>query len=751
MIADLPQDFIDALANPLRKPVQLAKFYLGDETYALSDIQIDIDGFSYNSWVESWGTLQDNSSIENLFGNKALEIRTGNITLIVCSETRDFINAFITYGIENTQVDLLQWFDGLASPPQVIDSFVCQDPITISEGSMLFSIDLVSTLAKSNRVLVPSSQNKSSAPVIVGTVSDVPLVSLNTGVYATLTEAIDSSFTGNVTCSHLDNMPNSGTILIDEEELQYDGKTPDSLNIISRGLNSTSSLPHKSLAMAALKGTSFSYSVSKGPVTSITNVNSSGIVIDGANISVNSDPATITFWQWPPSKVIDVEGANSGTPSELIIEDITTATTHGLSSSSIHIPDGYGEDYIFGYVNDIKPTHKDPDIQYKVSVRFKYVVSSLSNGATLRVKLGFSNKEIPVNHMDMLALNYSEVYSSVSPETGTVSVYPPLNTLIEKNVSFLTSHLDELLAGYPYWNFGVDFLIEGDGSPSAYYQTFNPVFTLEYWTKAEGGGGSVERRRVAYEDVRCTVIGELGATVTPSDFVADLISRYSEASPQLDSDSFLIAHDQYVSEAYFFNGILPPEIRLHEAIKLALYEGMGRLKYNQGKIKYLSYIEDDDLNIDKNIIEDNVFLRSKAIEHYSTDFIKNNITVKFDYDQKKGVYLGTINKASTTSITRFGIIDEIRELSLITSSSVAEMHAIRMLRFLEVPPAIYSVKVFMSDGYQLEKGDKVSVKNFLTNTGFIKGNILSINREFGQGKSKKINMYEIIITHFVTL
>ena len=64
------QEFMDAVNSTSRKPVQLAIFYLPLNTYYLSDRNIGIlQGLAndYGPWVEDWGTLKDNTNINNLF------------------------------------------------------------------------------------------------------------------------------------------------------------------------------------------------------------------------------------------------------------------------------------------------------------------------------------------------------------------------------------------------------------------------------------------------------------------------------------------------------------------------------------------------------------------------------------------------------------------------------------------------------------------------------------------------------------
>jgi len=91
MLTNLPSDFRRELASKSRRPVQLAVFRVGTHIYRLADQPVTIKGAMFSPWVESWGDLVDNSSIEALFGGTSLGIRTCNITVIISPKTNDFI------------------------------------------------------------------------------------------------------------------------------------------------------------------------------------------------------------------------------------------------------------------------------------------------------------------------------------------------------------------------------------------------------------------------------------------------------------------------------------------------------------------------------------------------------------------------------------------------------------------------------------------------------------------------------------
>jgi len=737
MLKNLPQDFLDNLLKKERKPVQLCTFTIAGKHYFLSDIDIIVDSKRYKPWVESWGELVDNSSIESLFGGQTIGFRTCNLAIIKSAETSAFINALFNNGVENTKVSLYQWFVGMSGAPVLIDTFVVQDPISLSERSMLLELELVSPLAAGDRRLYPVKEMEELYPVVVGQAFNLPLIDMKTGASATLGQDLKYNQTGWVAFDIHENMPATGTLIIDEEKVHYSSKSDKQLKIDKRGVSGTVKRPHSPNALAVIVGTKFKYAVCCGAVASIDHIKSDGIAVTGGVPTVTTNPAFITFAQWPPNIGISNGRTHTPTPVEIPFLDENQATFEGLIGSGIPffgtaatITSGFAGKYVHKI-----PVSSQVNSLYQVTAKVRYRVYGLAEGTKVRVMFGYSDSSIlPTSLSHIISISQTELTQDqvaiceVQINCGKLS-YNQLQNYTGTN-----------------WHFHMSFEIFGDGTnpPSATVILWEPLFIVDYSVVGTPPAIPQEKIRTFVNNVTCHAIASHGKNITPPALIKYLIQSYSNSV--VDNADFTTEDARYKAKYYFLNGMFPSGIYLHEAIRIVLKEGLGRLRYNQGKIQFISYIDDNDSRIDYNMHEDNVYLRSKNIEHYSTDNIINNVTVSYGLQQDTGAYEGEVTKADSASISKFGRKDESRELALVSTSSVATKHVDQMLRVMSKSPEVMSFDTFLNAGYRLEKGDKVSVKSFLNSSHTITGNVLSITRKFGQGKNNQMNAVRVMLT-----
>ncbi len=745
MITGLPADFTAALASTRRKPVQLAKITVDTTDYYVGDKYTVVDGHTYEPWVESWGELVDNSEIENLFGGQSLGIRTCNITLIVSAASKAFVLDFIGAGIENTRVELYQWFAGMTSPPVLIDKFICQDPISISEGSMLFSIDLVSPLAGSNRTLCATAAGENLLPIVIGSVEGLPLIDMDSAPTVRLAQDLKFDEGGWVDFEMDDRWPTTGTMQIDEEHISYTGKSDTQIYIGARGvITGGIARPHSIGALAyniSESGLSYEYHVCAGPVSLIDNVTHNGVPIPVSYFtSIVGNPAFVRFNDPPILSTAPGRASSVDVVSHTAYEgySVQSGMIDGITYHPLSVGYGTGEanrlpDLLnpaitwrgcYGYVPRTNIPHSPADIQFKVTL---LVTAALTSGDPVDVYVGTALQSVG-----------SPLPGDVTVEGGvTVSVPGLESEVIEVVLGTYTRQ--EII--------DLDYFVAFYTDPTAGVSEFIVLAEYKYEYQTEENYTPEEMVTTYITDMRCDVTGILGADVTPPELVQTLIQDSGTGSV-VDSADFAAEITRYSAGGYYFNGILPAGIKTHEAIKEALTQGLGRLKYNQGEIQFLSYFDDDDTVIDKEITTlDNVRLRSRSIENYSTDNIKNDITVLYDYDVVTGAYTEKVEADNPQSINRFLRKYDTRELSLISDSAVATRHVNRMLAFLKDAPSVFSIYVYLPDGYVLEKGDKIHIPDFLTDS-ILQGNILSITRTFGQGKNEQMNIFKLMISHY---
>jgi hypothetical protein len=932
MITNFPQDFLDELIKTSRKPVQLMEFILPDETFYLSDKVVGIlDGLlhDYQPWVESWGTLSDNTALSNVLEGDSLEIRSATITLIVSPVSRTFVKKLFQSGVENTKVNLYQWFPGVASGPQLIDVFVCQDPISFSEASMLLNIDLVSPLMATNPYLWPEVAGMETQPVVIGKATGMPLKNLQTTQVTKLAQDITFGATGNIFIDNGVGFQASGVVSIDSEDLAYDYITASVINITARAQNGTTARPHYRGGLVVPYGGIFDYAICSGPVATVDHLLGNGeAYLNPVTFFPSSNPVIARFTGRPPW--LRVEPGAGGDP---IVPDPVTSTEYGGAteanysapasspSGNINSPSGlatmaitqstgggpgsftkygttsytnnlginnyqkiggslqtYGDgslwsksgvfgNIIDGAIGSVDVKYGHNDTAYgnitaaSVTVVFGVgsdIIQSHSKLRVILVSAGGATTTLQEWDIDGLSRVFGDGYVppwynasftyNISVSTfallADTRIRIELENIHSKTAAEYSTTADRTTVDLNYITWNISYFIPSGviPDPSQEYvskfnydksslgslsnvtaivrvaftltnstcnlkivkrSTTNPADDVSLWS-ASGATGSIgvtnytfnlgsmswaalaalrigvyhqitgpdtegvtraistafyyvqwvityqpgdiptpDELRVVYaDDMVCDVTSLMGADPTPPEVVKYLIDNNSESGQYIDTVDFNLAHAQYENVSYYLNGVLDANTRLHEGLKTVLGEGMCRLLFNQGKIKLLSYFDQEDPEVDYEVSLDDVQLRSRRTDNQPTEQIRNDVTIMHSRNYLDDVYNEKINLSDAESIAKFQLKDYRRELRLINSAYVANLYAERILRIYSKPTSIYSFNMFLA-AYLLEKGDRISIRTFLDPRFTSTGHILSLRRTFGQGKNQKINTINI--------
>ncbi len=332
MITGLPADIQAQIDSKSRKPIQLLQFHLPDAVFYLSDIAVGkgqgLDN-DYQPWIESWGTLRDNTNLTNVFEGNSLEIRSGTITLLSSNVSSTFVKLLFQAGVENIRVILLQWFGDITSPPIEIDTMVCQDPISLKEASMLLKIDIVSVLMKANPYLWENPPGVEPQPIVVGKAVGMPLKNLQTARVTAISEDIPSNFTtdpydpwiGTIFIENGVGFEASGIVSIDSEDMAYDTVTASSITITSRAQNSTALRPHLRGALMCPYGAVYDYVICSGPVASVDNLlGNSEAYVNDVELFPGQDPVIARFTGRPPwLKVSPGQGGDPIQPPDVTL------------------------------------------------------------------------------------------------------------------------------------------------------------------------------------------------------------------------------------------------------------------------------------------------------------------------------------------------------------------------------------------------------------------------------------------------
>jgi hypothetical protein len=331
MITGLPQDFLDAINSPTRKPVQLIHFMLPGETFYLSDRRVGVQNgleHDYEPWIESWNTVRDNAFINAVLDGSSLEIKAGTLTLLASTVSKTFIRRVFSSGAENIEVHLYQWFEGMTSLPVLDDIMVCQDPINYSEASMLVNIDLVSVLMISDKHLWPQSPGHSDYPVVIGKAPGLPLVDLQTARWTELVQDMTFNVTGDIFIENGIGFAASGTVSIDSEDMTYSAITASIITITARAQNGTTGRPHYRGARVIPYGAVYDYAICAGPVNIVDNLKANGVAyVNPVTFLTGQNPVIARFTGRPPW--LRIEAGADGDP--IIPDPVILSNQVGVS------------------------------------------------------------------------------------------------------------------------------------------------------------------------------------------------------------------------------------------------------------------------------------------------------------------------------------------------------------------------------------------------------------------------------------
>jgi len=928
VITGLPATFEATMLEHSRQPVQFIHFITSVGTYYLSDKSVGtVEGFEqeYLPWIESWGTLKDSSDISKIFQGGSLEIRSGTINLINSPESRAFIQLLFSLSIENIRVELYQWFSDIpATDAVLIDIMVCQDPIGLSEASMLLSIDIVSAIMINNPYLWAREPGEETRNAVVGKAIGVPLIDMQTARWTESVNDIDYSFVGQLFIRNGVGFPDSGFMYIDSEIVAYNWITAAAINITGRGQQGTIARPHFNGARLTIPGANYDYTICTGPVQLVDNLKGNGEpYVNPVTLLPNQDPVLARFVSRPPWLKISVnngipiqppaetlysqfgnshraevssstniaiysgeQNVNSvpGTAILTINNKITTQIeqriisgnlwsyhnntttsstiynlmyqpgnggtleTSRIDSTHYTLPNVWGRiGYTSPNVGDfesleaeiwfgdafaqngdcrctvqvtgvqsgpmvIDETVLNYDNSYPVSFSFGASVVTIPwsafNQVAFPYDLLFTFYNTRLNGVNLGAKNTVRIvqitwkYVMDNPSAGTPSVTvlstygrddshlggfvsakasvklsglssgikdSTIQVITSKSPGWAETHenFDDNNLNLPSRTYGPYSLQATSWAELAAYSCGVHEFitspeendfcqSVIEWVKWDitylpGLINTPDEERIVYADkVTADVTSLLGADPTPAQVIQNMIETYSPAADLLDTVDFEARHQEYLIDQYFLNGVIDGNFQLHDALRKVMFEGSARLLFNEGKIKLLTYVTDEDITVDKIISLDNVLLRSRSIKNEPVSIIKNDVMVIYDQNlENENEYLGRANYTDSASISKFTRQEERLVYDLVHSDGVAQLIGYNTLDGFKQPVSLTYFKVFMPDGYILEKGDRVSIQSFVNTSEDTVGNIVAISRDFGQGKNKKINIYDIAILNFI--
>ncbi|MBI5694400.1 MAG: hypothetical protein HZC51_01500 [Nitrospirae bacterium] len=287
-------------------PVTLAVFHFASGDVYVSDrvLRAGVDGPEFAGLVTSWGALT--APAHGLFS-----VALPEVTVELANTGPTPFSSYLESGVpEDTEVELFQWFEGLAyADREPLGRFVISSPVSYSDSSVRLA--LVSAFIKKNRI-VGSPITRDEFPyadtdavgrtkgIVYGSVKQLPCHPVVAGGMTTLVSDVTASQTTGITLSMSPNetpLPASGTLQACKEKLSYTGITGKTLTGVTRGVSGTAAAAHRKGASIFEVRSDFTYLVAGHPVKSIGDVYVGGVrVASGVTKNTNSSGrATLVF------------------------------------------------------------------------------------------------------------------------------------------------------------------------------------------------------------------------------------------------------------------------------------------------------------------------------------------------------------------------------------------------------------------------------------------------------------------------
>lgn len=319
MINNLSPNFLVAMSQDGRTPIQLLVMHFEAGDVFLSDRDITVDGVLYDGIVESWGSLTTVGAENAVSSTMELDITLWN------GGNSPFSDNFLNKEPFDVFVDVYQTFDGLLESDFAhIGEFVIQDPIGYTEASQLLQLELVTTnmryfaqvgtlLTKDKYPNALSADINKSIDLIIGDAGSINCLCSKKPSFATTT----GSFLTNPTKVYVhDDLTvqgflESGYIQIDDEIMEYTSRADNYFNVTTRGIFGTISSDHSDGSEVTQANTDSEYIVGQSPLTSITDVKVNGQTPTISYTTHNVDGVSLIRFPSQPTYFEYSKGARS--------------------------------------------------------------------------------------------------------------------------------------------------------------------------------------------------------------------------------------------------------------------------------------------------------------------------------------------------------------------------------------------------------------------------------------------------------
>lgn len=252
-----------------------------------------------------------------------------------------------------------------------------------------------------------------------------------------------------------------------------------------------------------------------------------------------------------------------------------------------------------------------------------------------------------------------------------------------------------------------------------------------------------EHRTIYADGLTAEATSLLGADVTPPALAQSLITQAGISSSVIDLTNFAAEAAKYATAEYVYNGFFDADTRYLDALRACLRESMSYLDYN-GEVKWVPYrFFTATPETYYQIPADHVIIRSKRLEaHNNADMVSHTY---LEYDVS--VDGQTIGGAVEDQVPVLSEVEYRAALQLIYKQTVAQTLSDNLLGNFAAPKPVLKLRVMLPSGLALERGDGIIVDGLNGSGKQLSGVVIDSARSFEQGKTKKINWFEVMLVN----
>lgn len=240
----------------------------------------------------------------------------------------------------------------------------------------------------------------------------------------------------------------------------------------------------------------------------------------------------------------------------------------------------------------------------------------------------------------------------------------------------------------------------------------------------------------------------------PSSVIKNLLINVAKLPlSYIDTNSFSSAATFYLNNGYALHGVISADSTVREAIKNILLQSRSRLIWGAGKCKLVVKEDIGDWTIDKDILAENIQLKSISARRQKISDIFNVINAPYKKDwTMDGIesYTEVAHGESLESIEKNGEIEGRDKwlFDLVRSDAMAQDLVDYYIGYHSRASTFYNFNCYLEQ-FELEKEDKIR----LTSSGFnslikVPLVIRSANRIFGSSETGQINLINLIAESF---